>query len=92
MYGAVVHLNFINTILKQNYLTYVPVVVQCFIIVFLTLFFTLFLIHVESRSYQIGNSIITLFLGVLFYIAVFLSSRILTHPIQLIIVIILSTS
>ena len=92
MYGAVVHMNFISTILKQNYLTYVPILAQCLIIAFLTLFFTLFLIHVESRSYQIGNSIITLFLGVVFYIAVFLSSRILTHPIQLIIVIILSTS
>ena len=85
-------MNFISTILKQNYLTYVPLFAQVLIIALLTLFFTLFLIHVESRSYQIGNSVITLFLGVVFYIAVFLSSRILTHPIQLIIVIILSTS
>ncbi len=62
MYGAVVHLNFISTILKQNFLTYVPLGIEYVVIVFLTLFFTLFLIHVESRSYQIGNSIITLFL------------------------------
>jgi CHASE2 domain-containing sensor protein len=92
MYGAVVHLNFISTILKQNFLTYVPVSVEYAVIAFLTLFFTLFLIHVESRSYQIGNSVITLFLGILFYFFVFLSSTILTHPVQLIIVIILSTS
>lgn len=55
-------MNFINTILKQNYLSYVSPTIEYFIIGFLTLFLTLFLIHVESRSYQILNSALTLFL------------------------------
>jgi adenylate cyclase len=90
MYGVVVHLNFINTVLEGNYLTYVSPFTEYIVIVLLTLFLTIFLMHVENRVYQLIYSFIALTIGAFFYLLVFgVSSKILSNPTEIIIIVVL---
>jgi len=90
MYGVVLHLNFINTVLEQSYLSYVSPVIEYLIIGLLTLFLTLFLMHVENRIYQLVYSFVALTIGIFFYLIVFgVSSKIFEYPTQIIMVVIM---
>ena len=90
MYGVMIHLNFINTILTGNYLTYVAPYIEYAVIILLTLFLTIFLMHVENRVYQLVYSFIALTIGAFFYLVVFgLSSKILTNPTEIIVVVVM---
>jgi adenylate cyclase len=90
VYGVLVHLNFINTILEQKYLSYVSPYTEYIVIVLLTLLLTIFLMHVENRVYQLLYSFIALTIGIFFYLVVFsLSSKIFTHPTEIIMIVVL---
>jgi adenylate cyclase len=90
MYGVVVHLNFINTVLEGSFLTYVSPFTEYTVIVLLTLFLTIFLMHVENRIYQLIYSFIALTIGAFFYLVVFgISSKILFNPTEIIIIVVL---
>jgi adenylate cyclase len=90
MYGVIVHLNFINTVLEGNFLTYVSPFTEYTVIVLLTLFLTIFLMHVENRVYQLIYSFIALTIGAFFYLVVFgISSKILFNPTEIIIIVVL---
>jgi adenylate cyclase len=90
MYGVVIHLNFINTVLERNFLTYVSPFTEYIVIILLTLFLTIFLMHVENRVYQLIYSFIALTIGAFFYLVVFgVSSKILSNPTEIIIIVVL---
>ncbi len=54
--GVLIHMNLINTILTGDYLTYVAPYTEIAVIVLLTFLLTLFLMHVENRTYQLFYS------------------------------------
>lgn len=90
MYGVVLHLNFINTVLEQSYLSYVSPIIEYLVIGALTLLLTVFLMHVENRIYQLVYSFIALTTGIFFYLIVFgVSSKIFEYPTQIIMVVIM---
>lgn len=61
--GVKIHMNLVNTILEQAYITYVPISFEYVIIFLLTLLLTLFLMHVDNRIYQLFYSICALITG-----------------------------
>ncbi len=90
MYGVMVHVNFINTVLEGNYLSYVAPYIEYAVIILLALFLTIFLMHVENRIYQLVYSFIALTIGAFFYLVVFgLSSKILSNPTEIIIIVVM---
>lgn len=90
MHGVVLHLNLINTVLEQEYLSYISPMIEYVVIGLLTLFLTLFLMHVENRIYQILYSFVALTIGVFFYLIVFgISSKIFEYPAQIIMIVVM---
>ena len=90
MHGVVLHLNFINTILEQSFLTYVSPFTEYIVIGLLTLFLTLFLMYVENRIYQLVYSFIALTVGIFFYLIVFgISSKIFEYPTQIVMIVVM---
>ena len=88
--GVLIHMNFINTVLMGEYLTYVAPYTEIGVIILLTFLLTLFLMHVENRTYQLFYSFIALTLGGFFYLVVFtLSAKIFIHPVEIIMIVIL---
>lgn len=61
--GVDVHLNFINTILEQSFITYVSPTVEYLILILLTLSLTISIMHMENRIYQIVYSFCILAAG-----------------------------
>lgn len=90
IYGVGVHLNLVNTLLTNSYLSYMSATTEYVILILLALALTLFLMHVENRIYQLAYSFIALTLGGFFYILVFgVSSKIFLNPAEIIIAVVL---
>lgn len=88
--GVMVHANAINTVLERTYVTETSKGVELAVLALLTFFFSLFLLHVGNRAYQILVSAIALVLAGAFYVFVFwMFRKHLNYPIELSVIVIL---
>ena len=82
--GMLVHANMMNTVLQKEYVTQFPFQIELVLIISLSLFFALFLLHVGNRVYQAVVSGIALVITGSFYLFLFVFfSKISTHAIEL---------
>ncbi len=87
--GVYVHANAINTVLNQAYVTNASRGVEFLVLGLMTFFFSLFLLHVGNRAYQVLVSAIALILASAFYVFVFgVFQKQFNYPIELSIIVV----
>lgn len=88
--GMNVHANLINTVLLKSYVTMASPKTEFALIILLTTFFSLFLLHVGSRAYQIFASFFAISCAVGFYALVYNSFYLtFNYPVELLLVVVL---
>lgn len=88
--GVMVHANAINTVLERSYVTEASKGVELAVLALLTFFFSIFLLHVGNRAYQVLVSAIALVLAGAFYVFIFwMFRKHLNYPIELSVIVIL---
>jgi adenylate cyclase len=88
--GVFIHANAINTVLNRSYITNASKGIELALLGLLTFFFSLFLLHVGNRAYQVFVSILALVLASAFYIFIFwIFHKQFNYPIELSIIVIM---
>ncbi|MDQ1343480.1 MAG: adenylate cyclase [Patescibacteria group bacterium] len=88
--GVFIHANAINTVLNRSYITNASKGIELALLGLLTFFFSLFLLHVGNRAYQVFVSILALVLASAFYLFVFwIFHKQFNYPIELSIIVIM---
>lgn len=88
--GVYVHANAINTVLNRAYVTNASRSVEFLVLGLMTFFFSLFLLHVGNRAYQVLVSAIALILASAFYVLVFgVFQKQFNYPIELSVIVIM---
>lgn len=88
--GVYVHANAINTVLERSYVTESSKGIELAVLALLTFFFSIFLLHVGNRAYQVLVSAVALVLAGAFYVFIFWAFRKnLNYPIELSVIVIL---
>lgn len=88
--GVYVHANAINTVLERSYVTESSKGIELAVLALLTFFFSIFLLHVGNRAYQVLVSAVALILAGAFYVFIFWAFRKnLNYPIELSVIVIL---
>lgn len=88
--GVYVHANAINTVLNRDYLVNASRGVELAVLALLTFFFSLFLLHVGNRAYQVLVSAVALVLSSAFYVFVFYAFRKqFNYPIELSVIVVM---
>lgn len=85
-----VHANVLNTVLNRAYVTNASRGVEFLVLALMTFFFSIFLLHVGNRAYQILVSAIALILASAFYVFIFgVFHKQFNYPIELSVIVIL---
>ena len=88
--GMNVHANLVNTVLLKSYVSSPSETLEFLIIALLTVFFSIFLLHVGSRAYQVLVSFFAITCAVGFYALVYSQSSITFHyPVELLLIVVL---
>lgn len=91
--GMLVHANMINTIFQKQFVTQFSGGLEIALIVMLSLFFSLFLLHVGNRFYQaIVSGIALTIVGSFFFFLFFFFSKISTYAVELSLAVFLATT